>query len=237
MSGWDSLLSELRSREWDYRLDGSHSGQENMDTDVHLLENVSRPTLRLYTWNRPTLSLGRHQRDNWVNRELCERLNVEVVRRPTGGRALLHMPQEITYAVALPKVGDLSVREAFEGIAALLAAALRRCGLEVEAATSNSAPAGKLNPHCGEVVTAGEVCWRGRKLVGSAQVRSNGNLLQHGSLVRFGDNDLLRQLMPEATARLTLEDLGRADLSCEDLLKAWDMELRGLAEGLGYGIA
>ena len=227
--GWDELWAPLRRCTWHYIADGSHSGQENMDRDVQLLQEAVRPTLRLYTWDRPTVSLGRNQRDAWLDRNLCAALGVDVVRRPTGGRALLHMDDEITYAVVLPDVGKLSVREAFEGIAAQLARALRRLGLDVGTSGQGSTPAAQLNPHCGEVLTAGEVCWRGQKLVGSAQMRSGERLLQHGSLLRRGDRGLLRRLMPEAHERLTLEDIGWAHLQPEDIISAWQEEL--LSEG------
>lgn len=221
MQTWDSVWSDLCAQIWDFRDDGARSGADNMALDLRLLEEATRPTLRLYTWERPTLSLGRNQSDDWVDVELCKRLNVEVVRRPTGGRALLHMDDEITYAVILPQIGDLSVRQSFEGIASVLGRALQKCGLDVEATASSSAPAAKLNPHCGEVVTAGEVCWHGRKLVGSAQVRQQGRLLQHGSLLRRGDRGLLQQIMPNAHSRLTLEDIGRAELTSTEIIQAW----------------
>ena len=110
--GWDDLWEQLRRCTWHYISDGSHSGQENMDRDVQLMQEAVRPTLRLYTWDRPTVSLGRNQRDNWLDRELCARLGVDVVRRPTGGRALLHMDDEITYTVVLPDAGTLPVKAA-----------------------------------------------------------------------------------------------------------------------------
>ncbi|MBQ7569080.1 lipoate--protein ligase family protein [bacterium] len=223
---WDELWKHLRGCQWQYISDGSHSGQENMDRDERLMQEAACPILRIYTWDRPTVSLGRNQSERWLDKELCERLGVDVVRRPTGGRALLHMDDEITYAVILPDVGRVSVRAAFEGIAAHLAASLRRLGLDVSASLTGSAPSSQLNPHCGEVLTAGEVCWQGRKLVGSAQMRSGVRLLQHGSMLRYGDRGLLRQLMPEAHSRLTLEDIGRADLQAEDIIIAWQEELQ-----------
>lgn len=223
--GWDELWLQLRGSQWHYISDGSHSGQENMDRDVRLLQDAVFPTLRLYTWDRPTLSLGRNQRDTWLDRELCARLGVDVVRRPTGGRALLHMDDEITYAVVLPAVGQISVREAFAGLAAQLALTLRRLGLEVSTSGQGSTPSAQCHPHCGEVLTAGEVCWRGQKLVGSAQMRSGDRLLQHGSLLRSGDRGLLRQLMPEAHERLTLSDIGWAHLQPEEIIAAWQEEL------------
>jgi lipoate-protein ligase A len=76
-----------------------------MDADVALLDEVAAgapPALRLYTWTRPALSIGRFQSDADVDCEACDAHGVEVVRRPTGGRALLH-GADLTYAVAMPR--------------------------------------------------------------------------------------------------------------------------------------
>ncbi len=221
METWDELYEKLCHQRWHYLDDGVHSGEENMRIDECLMQKASYPTLRIYTWERPTLSLGRNQHDNWLDYDLCRELGVDVVRRPTGGRALLHLPDEITYAVILPDVSDVSVRCSFEGIAMVLNKTLRCLGVPVETAQYSMVPRAKTFPHCGEVITAGEICWQGRKLVGSAQVRSMGHLLQHGSLLRHGDGGLLQKIIPNAEPRLTLEEIGFGELQSSDIIIAW----------------
>lgn len=208
-------------RDWDYLLDGPRSGRDNMERDMALLLSCAKPTLRLYCWERPTLSLGRNQKDDWVDYRLCQSLDVEVTRRPTGGRALLHLPDEITYAVILPEFGSLSVSEAFSSLASMLALCLKMLGLPVGVAESGHIPGGASHPSCLAVTAPGEVTAYGRKLVGSAQVRKEGRLLQHGSLVRQYNEELLRKVIPGGRAEMDLKTLGFADLPAERIAEKW----------------
>jgi lipoate-protein ligase A len=150
------------------------------------------PTLRLYRWPAPTLSLGRFQPDTDVDREACERLGVGVVHRPTGGRGLLH-GADLTYAVTMPRpAGEAGKVDAiYERLATGLIAGL--AGVGVTAAVGH---------HHGP---AGPVCFAGqqgadlrvgeRKVCGSAQVHRDGAVLQHGSILLdrlgFDETDLL----------------------------------------------
>lgn len=219
--GWPELRDRLRALEWQQLLDGPRPGAENMQRDLALLEESTGPVLRLYSWTRPCLSLGYGQREDWIDRPLCARLGVEVVRRPTGGRALLHQPDEITYAVVLPDPGGLPVQESFAGIASLLAEALARLGVPVETAAGGHAPSSGAHPSCLAVAAPGEVTARGRKLVGSAQVRRHGRLLQHGALPRRTDEELLARLIPGARAQADLASLGWESLETSDLARAF----------------
>ncbi|MCR4784046.1 MAG: hypothetical protein K6A35_05960 [bacterium] len=225
-----NFLGRYAPSSWRYILDPALSGQANMDRDYRLMEECCQPTLRLYAWERPTLSLGRNQRDNWIDRALCQEHDVEVVRRPTGGRALLHMPSEITYAVILPQVGEVGVQQAFTDIAWVLAQALLRLGLPVTPATSGHIPGSASHPSCMAVTAPGEVTVNGRKFVGSAQVRHEGNLLQHGVIVRCYDRELLQLLIPGAEPGVDLQELGFAELKPEQIVSAWQ---KVLAENFG----
>lgn len=192
-----------------------------MARDDELLNSCSEPCLRLYSWLRPTLSLGYSQSQDWVDHQACERLGVEVVRRPTGGRALLHLPSEITYAVVLPDVEHLTVREAFEGITGLLLEALQNLGIAVSTAHEAHAPRSSSHPSCLEVAAPGEVIAQGRKLVGSAQVRRGTRLLQHGAIPRYSDQQLLEQVIPGATTRMDLSMLQAEGITAEQLAQSW----------------
>jgi lipoate-protein ligase A len=147
----------------------------------------SRPVLRLYSWSPPCLSLGYAQPAGEVDRDACRRAGIDLVRRPTGGRAVLH-DRELTYAVVAsiddPDVGG-SIGQSYRAIAAGLLAGLRALG--VAATLAPGSPAGdaaaRRSGACFAAAARHELLWQGRKLAGSAQLRRNGVLLQHGSIV------------------------------------------------------
>lgn len=149
---------------------------------------LAPPTLRLYPWDPPTLSLGRNQPVADVDRGALARAGYGLVRRPTGGRAILHI-DELTYSVALPldhplARGDIlsSCRRLSEG----LLAALWHLGVR-EATAHQERPAVSGGPVCFETPGEFEIVVGGRKLIGSAQARGRGGLLQHGAIPLRGD--------------------------------------------------
>lgn len=154
--------------------------------------------LRFYRWERPTVSLGRNQpaRDLY-DRELADELGVDVVRRPTGGRAVLH-DREVTYALAgIPGTSGTGSgpRDIYTRVNRALARGLRELGADVAVVESDEGVV--LPPDAGPCFRApapGELVAEGRKVVGSAQVRIEGALLQHGSILLDGDQDLLARL-------------------------------------------
>jgi lipoate-protein ligase A len=155
--------------------------------------------LRVYGWCTPTLSLGRHQTARGCyDLERASALGVRFVRRPTGGRAVLHH-REVTYSVTAP-VGPMgSLRESYHWINRLLVEGLHRLGVNAQVAASvGHAPPPGTAP-CFEVPVDGEIVARGRKLVGSAQVREDGVLLQHGSILLEDDQELASVLLVHPT--------------------------------------
>ena len=155
---------------------------------------------RVYAWTRPTVSLGRNQpaRDSY-DLDLAERRGIDFVRRPTGGRAILHH-REITYSIAAPVAAFGSLPESYRAINRLLLEALRTLGVCAEEATSSGrAPVPSLAP-CFDAPVVGELVADGRKLVGSAQVRDGDVLLQHGSVLVDDDQHVLRELRADAEA-------------------------------------
>lgn len=173
------------------------TGAENMALDEALMERARETgdwVLRVYAWSRPTISLGRNQsaRGRYDLNEIA-RQTLDVVRRPTGGRAILHH-REITYSVTAPVFDAGDLRESYERITRLLIDALRCLGVEAAAATpAKRAAAPGLSP-CFDEPAAGELTVSGRKLAGSAQWRSEGALLQHGSILIEDDQSLLAAL-------------------------------------------
>lgn len=207
-----------RKETWRRLETGFAPGAWNMAVDEALMETVGRgespPTLRFYGWDPPALSLGYFQdREQEVDLEGCAAQGFDCVRRPTGGRAVLHA-EEVTYAVVVPEGHPRfqgSVQETYRAISKGLAAGLRRLGVPAEMAPAERG-AGERSAACFDSPSFYELVVEGRKLVGSAQVRRHGALLQHGSiLLRFDPDQLLRCLSgPSGPAR---ERLRRALLS------------------------
>ena len=171
--------------------------------------------LRVYGWSTPTLSLGRNQRGRGVYlADELERRGIDVVRRPTGGRALLHH-REITYSVTAPSTADTGLTAEYGRINVLLGSALEALGVRVAAASPASRSAPPSATPCFAEPARGELVFDGRKLVGSAQWRDDGALLQHGSILVDDDQATIPSLMREPAALsappATLRDaLGRA---------------------------
>lgn len=150
-----------------------------------------RSTLRLYGWDPPTLSLGRAQPAADISRPALRRAGYGLVRRPTGGRAILHR-DELTYSVVIPLSdprvrGDIlaSCQRLSQGLLAALDL-LRVQGVQAERREAGGRRE-EAEPICFESVADFEIAVGGRKLIGSAQRRGQGTLLQHGSLPLQGD--------------------------------------------------
>lgn len=175
----------------------------NMALDEALMTHARErreAVLRVYRWRAPTLSLGRNQRARGLYDETrAAKAGVDIVRRPTGGRAVLHW-REVTYSVAAPEgaLGDLAA--AYRFINELLVAALRRLGVDarIVAPGARELPPGPVP--CFETPSAGEIEAGGGKLVGSAQWRDAGALLQHGSILVADDQPLAVELLRESAA-------------------------------------
>jgi lipoate-protein ligase A len=173
-------------------------GASNMALDEALMLRADRTdeaVLRIYSWSSPTLSLGRNQpaRDKY-DIEGARARGIDFVRRPTGGRAVLHH-REVTYSVTAPVSRLGSLRESYGAINRLLIHGLRLLGVDAsEADPRGAAPRPGVSP-CFMVPAKGEIVAGGRKLVGSAQVREGGALLQHGSVLVDDDQALASALL------------------------------------------
>lgn len=154
----------------------------------------------IYSWIRPTLSFGRNQPASGLyDLEKIRAADVDVVRRPTGGRAILHH-REVTYSVTAP-IDSATLLETYARINRILQTGLSRLGVVVEAAAgSQQASVPSVRP-CFETPAKGELVAQGAKLVGSAQWREDGALLQHGSIL-VGDD---QSSLPEFAAPLRTE--------------------------------
>jgi len=214
---------------WRLIVDREADGPTNMAIDEAILTSVidgsCPPTLRFYGWSPPCVTLGRSQSLADADLAICQAAGVDVVRRPSGGQAILHT-DELTYSVALCQTdprAEGGVLESYRRLSDGLLAGLHRLGIEAIQAVRKKQLLAEPTPVCFEVPSDYEITAGGRKLVGSAQWRSRGGVLQHGTLPLHGDLtrivDYLIFADDERTIRkrslrnraLTLEEaLGRA---------------------------
>ncbi len=197
-SGYNTLMfdsEDTTTTKWRLILSQPATGAWNMALDHALLESAcldeSMPTLRLFAWSPPCLSIGYAQPSSDVDLSIIQSLGWDLVRRPTGGRAILHV-DELTYSVTMPLSHPLaanSVLESYRRLSVGLVSALNKLGLIVNAEKTypDTMTNGTVSPVCFETPSNYEITAAGKKLIGSAQARRNGGLLQHGSLPLFGD--------------------------------------------------
>jgi lipoate-protein ligase A len=193
--------------DWHVVADAPAAGEENMRRDIALAEEAARTGaafLRIYGWRPPAVSIGRNQRpEEACDLSACAALGWDVVRRPTGGRAVLHAADEVTYCMALPAAAaPPGVLAAYAWLAQGLLAAYRLLGLP--AALAEGRHLEERSGACFDAAAAHEVLVEGRKVAGSAQVRRGGYLLQHGALPVTFDAALHVRLLglPAAAAPL-----------------------------------
>lgn len=183
-------------------------GAYNMALDEAILMAVAErrvpPTLRFYAWRPPCLSVGYAQRvARAFDLDACDAMGYDVVRRPTGGRAVLHI-DELTYSVALPqddrRVGG-GVVSSYRRLSEGLLSGLRRLGLDATQAQLSRRGSGEgRTAACFDLPSHFEITIGGKKLVGSAQVRRKGVVLQQGAIPLDGDISRIVQVLRLSSA-------------------------------------
>ncbi len=176
------------------------TGAEQMAIDSWLLDQhvkgLQPSCLRFYTWRSPTLSLGYHQRQfpHFWNTLQWQGQPIDLVRRPTGGRAVLHQG-DLTYALITSGLSG-SRRDIYQQLCQFLIEGWRALGIEL---TFGAAGRGYIhNPNCFGTATAADLVMNdGYKLIGSAQVYRDGCVLQHGSMRLSPDSDLFERVFGE----------------------------------------
>jgi len=190
-------------------------------------EGLSPPTLRLYGWARPTVSLGYAQRAEPAQVAAWREAGAEVVRRPTGGRAVVHAG-DLTYSIVTSGL-PAGVAASYSVLAEALALGLTRLGLPAGLAPGGASPG--RSPACFASTTQADLGVGGHKLVGSAQVRRQGAVLQHGST--YVSRTPWLRLLPGSEALRTLEEaLGRP----VGVDEAGAALIAGVSEALGVGL-
>jgi lipoate-protein ligase A len=195
-------------------------GAENMARDAGLMDRAretGEAVFSVYSWERPTLSLGRNQTASGrYDLEQIRERSIDVVRRPTGGRALLHW-HEVTYSVTAPIADADSLRNSYERINRILLDGLSRLGVGVSESRGGAPTPSPGELPCFSAPAEGELMVNGAKLVGSAQYREAGALLQHGSILIEDDQPMIASVLKRKSSELNppraatlIDALGRA---------------------------
>ena len=178
------------------------TGLENMQIDSDLLEGaikqqIKETIFRLYGWSPACISLGRNQKNDFLDEEFLRENNIDIVRRLTGGRALLH-DDEITYSYVCPvsylQNGE-NVTQSYKEISRILVDAFKTIEIELDFGGVRKTR-GHID-YCMLVSTGADLCFDGRKLIGSAQFRKEGYILQHGSILYDYKTKLLEKIFNE----------------------------------------
>jgi len=192
--GWGSVaVSGYARATWRLIRSAPADGPTHMAVDEAILRAVAAglvpPTLRFYAWEPACLSLGRAQSVEDVDLEALRAAGFDLVRRPTGGKAILHV-DELTYSVVAPQEEPRvagGIVESYRRLSSGLVRGLERLGVADLVADQRVENRGLKGPVCFEVPSDYEITVGGRKLVGSAQMRARGVVLQHGALPLYGD--------------------------------------------------
>ena len=209
----------------------TRTGKENMQIDSDLLDfaiknELKEPIFRLYGWKPACVSLGRNQKDDFLDYELLKSKNIDVVRRLTGGRALLH-DNEITYSFICSESflqNGSHIVSSYKEISQILIDKFKKLGIDLDFGASKPIKTGF--DYCMLISTGADLCYKEKKLIGSAQCRSHGYILQHGSILYDYDKKLLEEIFKEkvSTDEITSIKEINPKLSKEkiiDILNEW----------------
>jgi lipoate-protein ligase A len=205
--------------------------------DAHIQGEVP-PTLRIYQWDPPALSLGYHQSiEHDVDVTKCQEAGVDVVRRITGGGAVLHA-RELTYSI-VSAVNDgipESIAGSYRFVSQGLIACYKILGLDVELKPGRNKT---RSAACFSVATLADLTYQGRKLAGSAQARRRNALLQHGSLPIHSHTDLLFSLLrfPSEMSRHRARSLYNKQMLTLGEVIGKDIDVQDITESLREGFA
>lgn len=160
-------------------------------------DKLKEPILRLYGWFPACVSLGRNQAESSINSVYCEEHNIDIVKRLSGGRALLH-DKELTYAFICPTSflnNSESVMYSYKEISSALIEGLKPLGIELTFPENKKAST--KQDYCMSISTGADLSFNGRKLIGSAQYRKQNYIIQHGSILMDYDSETIETIFNE----------------------------------------
>lgn len=211
------------------------NGKKNMQIDEDLLnlaiKNQSQEQIfRLYAWSPACISLGRNQDDSFIDNSLLKEYNIDIVRRLTGGRALLH-DKEITYSFVAPasslKNGE-SVIESYKEISQILIDVFKN--MRINLSIGGEKGVHTKFDYCMLISTGADLCYEGKKFIGSAQCRKQGYILQHGSILLDYDKKLLEKLFNENISTDSIISLKEINpqITKEDVINSFNSYISSL---------
>ncbi|MFN8674040.1 MAG: lipoate--protein ligase family protein [Candidatus Sericytochromatia bacterium] len=174
------------------------SAKDNMDLDLFLLnefiEKDLTPILRFYSWEKPTISLGRSQNLDEIDIEYCKKNNIDIVKRQTGGKAVFHQG-EFTYSFIASKKFGLSdnIFDSYKQISEAIIFSLNKLK-KLDLFIGNETKKYFTSSFCFATSSVSDINFGGKKFIGSAQLRKGSNLLQHGSIIINQDFSLLKNI-------------------------------------------
>ncbi len=177
-------------------------GKYNMDYDAFLLDEaiklqIKEPVLRFYGWKPKCVSLGRNQNFESINYQYCKENNIDIVKRITGGRGLLH-DDEVTYSFICPidfiNNGN-TIINSYKEISSAIIQGFQH--LNIELCLGGKKKADASHDYCMLLSTGADLCYENKKLIGSAQYRTQNYLLQHGSVLFSYNKSLLENIFNE----------------------------------------
>lgn len=186
-----------------------YNGAQNMQIDSDILydsiqKQSKEPVLRFYGWKPACVSLGRNQSEEHINTDFCRNNGIDIVRRVTGGRGLLH-DNEVTYSFVCPCEflnGGESIIKSYKEISSAIILGLKILGIETE--LGNKKQRSASFDYCMSLSTGADLCYEGKKLVGSAQFRTHNYILQHGSILFSYNPETIENIFNEKTAENTI---------------------------------
>ena len=205
-----------------------NNGSKNMEIDEQILndaiKNQSKEfVLRFYGWNPKCISLGRNQKNNFLDRNILDKHNIDIVKRLTGGRALLH-DKELTYSCVCPanslKNGN-NVIESYKEIAQMFIDKFKLLDIDLEICEKNHS--NHDIKYCMLLSTSADLCYKNKKFIGSAQFRKENYILQHGSILIDYDKILLEELFNEEINSNSITCLKEInpDITINDIVNLW----------------
>ena len=181
-----------------------NNGKYNMDFDLEILNQAianknKEPVIRFYGWTPACVSLGRNQLESKVNTEYCKEHGIDIVKRVTGGRGLLH-DDEVTYSFVCPtdflNAGD-SVINSYKEISSAIIEGFKYIDISLELGGKKKIEAS--HDYCMLLSTGADLSYNGKKLIGSAQYRTQGYILQHGSVLFGYNKEVIENIFNEKT--------------------------------------
>lgn len=227
-------------RTWRLLDTGALSASLNMAIDQALLEMYARgespATLRFYQWSPPAVSLGYFQRRHSIDLISCRKAGIDLVRRPTGGRAVLHL-NELTYSVVAGTEEGIprSIQAAYELLCKGLLAGFRQLGFEAEFGREKKRSS--QADICFMRTAIGDIVYRGKKFLGNAQTWSGSSMLQHGSIILAPQGDSWATILKLNMPKDALNNKIRASITSLEEILCRDVNLYEVKAALTGGMA